>query len=236
MSTGKASSSQPNPRLTHRRWQRLALVALALAALCLGACRQDMQDSPYLEPFEDSEFFDDGQANRQPPAGTVARGLLKDDTHFWFGRTSSGELVDSLPADMEWSQGLLERGQERFEIYCSVCHDSSGSGRGMIVRRGFKQPQPLYEQRLVEKPIGYFYDVMTNGFGIMPSYSMQVPESDRWAIAAYIRVLQTSQGMRFDELPADLQQDFQNAMAGHHDGDHAAGTHATDDHSPVATH
>jgi mono/diheme cytochrome c family protein len=211
-----------------RRGVKLALaVSATLAATTtLVGCRQDMQDQPYYEPFEASDVFANGSTNQQPPAGTVARGLLKDDNpHFWFGRDESGQLVDELPAEVEWSQATLERGRQRFEIYCSVCHDSSGGGRGMIVQRGFKQPQPLYEDRLKAKPIGYFFDVASNGFGIMPSYSKQVPTEDRWAIATYVRVLQLSQGSRLEDLPAEVQAEFEHAQeaARHAAAEKAAG-------------
>lgn len=219
---------------------RVGILLLAAAALLTVGCRQDMHDQPYLEPFELDETFRNGTANQPIPAGTVARGLLKDDTHFWFGRDDAGALVDELPAQIQWSRELLERGQERYDIFCSVCHDQTGSGRGMIVRRGFKQPQPLYEQRLKDMPLGYFYDVATNGFGIMPAYNKQVPEDDRWAIAAYIRVLQLSQGSQIDELPADVQAEVKHALAsndhgsadhgsGHASGDHGSEGHASED-------
>lgn len=184
-------------------------------ALALVGCRADMQDQPRLEPFEVAQVFDSGFSNQPIPAGTVARGYLKDDSHFWFGRDVNGQLVTTLPAQVALDRDLLERGRERFEIYCSVCHDSAGSGNGMIVRRGFKQPQPLYEPRLKAMPIGYFYDVATNGFGIMPSYKVQIPEKDRWAIAAYIQVLQISQGSQLAELPADIRHEFDKARSGH---------------------
>lgn len=195
----------------HRSGVLLALVALSAALL--GGCRQDMQDAPYVEPFEQNDFWDNGAANRPLPAGTVARGLLKDDTHYWFGRDDANQLVDTLPEKFGWTRDLLDRGQDRYEIYCSVCHDSTGSGRGMIVQRGFKQPQPLYEDRLQAMPIGYFYDVISNGFGIMPHYRNQVPVDDRWAVAAYIRVLQVSQGSRLEDLPADVQESFRQAVS-----------------------
>ncbi|MEM1201592.1 MAG: cytochrome c [Acidobacteriota bacterium] len=178
--------------------------AAALLALLTLGCRQDMQDQPKYEPYELSEQFANGIVNQNPPAGTVARGFLKDDTHYWLGRDISGRLVSELPERLTWSGALLERGAERYGIYCSPCHDLSGGGRGMIVQRGFKQPEPLWEDRLWEMPLGYFYDVGTNGFGIMPSYKIQVPEDDRWAIAAYIRVLQISQGRTLEQL--DLVQ------------------------------
>lgn len=218
--------------------RRVGVLLLAAAALSTVGCRQDMHDQPYLEPFEVDETFASGTANQPLPAGTVARGLLKEDTHFWFGRDESGALVDELPAQIQWSRELLERGQERYDIYCSVCHDQTGSGRGMIVRRGFKQPQPLYEQRLKDMPLGYFYDVATNGFGIMPAYNKQVPEDDRWAIAAYIRVLQLSQGSQIDELPADVQAEVKHALASTGSGDahgtgHDAGAQG-DDHGDAS--
>lgn len=208
---------------------RTTLVLVAVACLAFVGCRRDMQDQPRLKPFKQSSFFADGMANQAPPAGTVARGLLKEDTHYWQGRDENGQLATTLPAKFQVSRELLVRGRERFEIYCSPCHDSSGNGRGMIVRRGFKQPQPLWEDRLKAMPVGYFFDVATNGFGIMPSYKIQVPEDDRWAIAAYIRVLQVSQGSRLQELPADVQQEFQTALTAPkpapaaHGGEHGGG-------------
>lgn len=208
---------------------RITLLLVATACLALVGCRQDMQDQPRLKPFKESAFFEDGMANQPLPAGTVARGLLKDDTHFWQGRDESGQLVATLPAKFTVDRDLLLRGRERYEIFCSPCHDSTGSGRGMIVQRGFKQPQPLWEDRLKAMPVGYFFDVATSGFGIMPSYKIQVPEDDRWAIAAYIRVLQVSQGSRLEELPAHVQQEFQTALSApkpapsEHGGAHGGG-------------
>ena len=192
---------------------RTTLLLVAAATLALAGCRQDMHDQPRLKPFKESGFFEDGMANQPVPAGTVARGLLKDDTHYWQGRDENGQLAATLPAKFTVDRDLLLRGKERFEIYCSPCHDSTGGGRGMVVQRGFKQPQPLWEDRLKAMPVGYFFDVATSGFGIMPSYKIQVPEDDRWAIAAYIRVLQVSQGSRLEELPAHVQQEFQTALS-----------------------
>ncbi|MCG8457520.1 MAG: cytochrome c [Holophagales bacterium] len=216
---------------TGKRARRTATLILAVALLALAGCRQDMQDQPYYEPFEKSDLFENGSTNQPIPAGTVARGLYKDgEPHYWFGRVDSGALVADLPGQVQWSAATLERGRQRYEIYCSVCHDSSGSGRGMIVQRGFKQPQPLYEDRLRAKPIGYFYDVITNGFGIMPSYAIQVPVDDRWAIAAYVRVLQRSQGVPLDQLSPELQDEFRLALAeAEHGGDTGGGHGAEGD-------
>ena len=211
--------------------ERLQILAVVALAVLLGGCRQDMHDAPYVEPFEAHSFFDDGAGSRPLPAGTVARGLLKEDTHLWFGRDASGQLVSELPERFEWTRELLDRGEERYEIFCGLCHDSSGSGRGMIVQRGFKQPQPLYEERLQAMPIGYFYDVVANGFGIMPSYRNQVPVDDRWAIAAYIRVLQVSQGSRLEELPPSVQASFRQAMTTMNGGETSSAS--TPDEGPV---
>lgn len=202
MSTGRAA------------WHDGAL-RVALAGLCLAAtgCRQDMHDQPKLQPLEASTFFENGMASRPLPAGTIARGHLREDTHLWQGRDAAGDLVDRLPAEIQVTRALLERGHERYEIYCSVCHDSTGGGRGMIVRRGFKQPPPLYEQRLKDLPVGHFFDVMTAGFGLMSSYAQQLQVEDRWAIVAYIRALQLSQASLLSELPQALQDDFHAALA-----------------------
>lgn len=216
--------------------KKITFGLVALTSLALVGCRRDMQDQPRLKPFGEAPVFANGMTNQPIPAGTVARGYLKDDTHYWYGRDEQGNLVSTLPAKFVVDKALLERGRDRFEIYCSVCHDSTGSGRGMIVRRGFKQPQPLWEDRLKAMPVGYFYDVATSGFGIMPSYKIQVPEDDRWAIAAYIRVLQVSQGSRLEDLPAEVQHEFQTALTtpkpaagGHgHGGGNAAGGHGGD--------
>lgn len=198
----------------------------AAVALATAGCRQDMHDQPRIEPLEGHSFFENGMGARQPPAGTVARGLLKGDTALWQGRDSAGEFVDVLPVDLD--RELLLHGKTRFEIFCIPCHDSTGGGRGMIVRRGFKQPPPLYEDRLKALPLGYFYDVIANGYGTMSSYGRQVPVEDRWAIVAYIRALQIAQGSRLADLPGDLQQEFQTAMATA--GDPGAETAAAEDH------
>ncbi len=189
-----------------------AAVVLA-AILALPGCRQDMHDQPRYEAFEVSDFFENGMASRQLPAGTVARGLLLEDDHYYQGKDESGELVATLPASIELDRELLERGRDRYEIFCSPCHDSTGSGRGMIVRRGFKQPQPLYEQRLRDMPIGYFFDVVTQGYGVMSSYSRMVPVEDRWAIAAYIRVLQASQTQNLNDMSPEMRAEFETALS-----------------------
>jgi cytochrome c553 len=188
---------------TERRRAAISAAALALAgALLLGGCelRQAMYNQPKYESFEASDIFEDGLSARRPVEGTVARGQLRLDSHLYEGKVN-GELATTLP--MELTEELLVRGRQRYDIFCSPCHDRTGTGNGMIVKRGFKQPPSYHIDRLREVPIGYFFDVMTNGFGAMYSFASSVPVRDRWAIAAYVRALQFSQDAKFDELPPE---------------------------------
>jgi hypothetical protein len=183
----------------------------ALLAALLAGCVQKMSDQPRYEPLEASTFFADGMASRPLVPGTVARGQLRTDEHFFTGRVD-GELADRLP-DRSLAERSLEelllRGRERFNIFCSPCHDRVGTGQGMVVRRGFPQPPSYHSDRLRQAPIGYFFDVATNGFGRMPSYAVRVPTDDRWAIAAYIRALQKSQHAEVDSLPEEDREKLQ---------------------------
>lgn len=198
--------------MTGRTDLRPLAVVAALGALALVGCRQDMHDNPRIDPLEAHEFWGDGMGSRQIPAGTVARGLLKEDSRYWAGKTEDGAFVSAFPIEVD--HDLLEWGQERYEIYCSVCHDSTGNGRGMIVRRGFKQPPSFHEQRLRDLPHGYYFDVITNGFGVMSHYRNQIPTEDRWAIVAYLRALQLSQNAVLAELPPDLREDVRRILDG----------------------
>lgn len=180
-----------------RRWT--GALGCALALLVLGGCRQDMHDQRRYEPYEASDFFGDGRSIRPLVDGTVARGHLNEDEGFHTGREGAN-FVSDLP--MEVDAAVLARGQERFNIYCSPCHDRVGHGRGMIVQRGYKQPQTFHSDRVRSLPAGYFVNAITNGFGVMPSYAQQVPPKDRWAIAAYIQALQFSQHASLDHVPA----------------------------------
>ena len=159
-----------------------------------------MYDQPRIKPLAPSDFYADGQSARQPVPGTVARGQLHDDRVLHTGIGGDGKLVAVVP--MPVTSQVIRRGQQRFDIYCSPCHSRLGDGRGMIVRRGFKQPSSFHIDRLRNQPIGYFFDVMTQGFGQMSSYASQVPVEDRWAIAAYIRALQLASHAPAAELPA----------------------------------
>ena len=169
--------------------RRLAIVVVALSS-ALVACRQDMHDAPRYEPLEATTFFLNGASERMPVANTVARGQLNADRHLYEG------VVDGKPAEifpMPVTEAVMARGQERYNVFCAPCHSRTGAGNGMIVQRGFRQPPSFNDDRLRNAPVGYFFDVMTHGFGAMQDYSAQVPVADRWAIAAYIRALQFSQ-------------------------------------------
>lgn len=184
------------------RKRRLTLLVLGLMPILAG-CRQDMHDQPRYEPYEKSDFFSDGQTARPPIEGTVPRGWLRADDRLHRGLGPDGQFITQLPVPL--SAELLSRGRQRFDIYCSPCHSRTGDGRGMIVRRGFQQPETFHQERLRQMPVGYFFDVMTNGFGQMSSYAAQVPVEDRWAIAAYVGVLQRSQYTPAGELATDEQ-------------------------------
>lgn len=209
--------------------RRLVLIALSVGLIATG-CRQDMHDAPRFDPYEASAMFADGASARPLPPGTVARGHLREDRWLYEGKDENGQLVTAFP--MLVTREVLERGHERFEIYCSPCHDSLGTGNGMIVRRGFKRPVSYHDERLRQAPVGYFYDVMTHGFGVMSSYAAQVSVEDRWAIAAYVRVLQTARNQRLAELPASQQKAFRDALA----APAGAGGHGAGEHEPQETH
>jgi mono/diheme cytochrome c family protein len=150
-----------------------------------------MHDQPKYEPLEAGAMFSDGQSARPLVEDTVARGHLDDDEQFFTGKVN-GQLADSFPYPV--TAEMVDRGQERFNVFCSPCHDRAGTGRGMVVRRGYRQPPSFHDQRLKDAPVGHFFDVMTNGFGAMPDYRAQVPVADRWAIIAYLRALQRTTG------------------------------------------
>jgi len=154
------------------------------------ACIDDMADQPRYEPLTASSFFENGMSSRPLVEGTIPRGQLPDDSPLQTGKGSDGQFVAELPVPLD--DKLLERGKQRFNIYCSVCHGQTGEGNGMVVQRGFRQPPTFHSDRLRGMPVGYFYDVITQGFGAMPSYRKQVPVADRWAIVAYVRALQLS--------------------------------------------
>lgn len=181
------------------------------------ACRYDMQDQPRYKAHKQSDFFKDGKAMRELPEGTVARGFLREDKAFYAGKTDGGQnaapaqsastpqtdasgntlvtdfsgLVSEFPVPV--TKELVDRGEQRYKVFCIVCHGPVGNGDGMIVRRGFSKPPTYNDDRLRNAPVGHFYNVITVGQGKMNSYASQIPPADRWAIVAYIRALQVSQ-------------------------------------------
>lgn len=182
----------------------IRMMVLVGCIALLAGCHWDMWNDSRYKPLEGSEYFGEGQSSsRMPVAGTVPYLKPGLDTHLTQGKID-GVLATTLPEGIEVNQELLERGRDRFNIYCIVCHGASGHADGMIVQRGFPEPPSYHIDRLREVPIGYFVDVMANGFGRMFSYATRVSPEDRWAIAAYVRALQLSQGATPDQLPADV--------------------------------
>ena len=177
-------------------------VPLVLSVLfVLSACRRDMADQPRYRTYQSNEFFADGAAARPLPANTVARGNLREDTLFFTGRTESGELSTVFPASV--TRETLGRGRERYGIACAPCHGATGDGRGMVAQRGFPAPPTFHQPRLRDAPVGHFYEVMTKGYGLMYSAAPRVTPGDRWAIAAFLRVLQQRENTPLAELTPD---------------------------------
>jgi len=179
-----------------------AISALALiAAIALwSGCRLDMHVQPKQNPLSPSDFYPDKRSARPLVEGTVARGQLHEDTYFYTGKIGDNP-GDVMPFPV--TKEVLERGRERYNIYCAPCHSRIGDGNGFIPSRGFTRMPPSYHiPRLQKAPLGYFFDVMTNGFGIMPDYASQVSPEDRWKIVAYIRALQLSQSASMKDVPA----------------------------------
>jgi mono/diheme cytochrome c family protein len=193
---------------------------LWLILICVG-CRRDMQDQPKIKPLRGSSFFSNGLGSRQPIQGTIPRGYLRENAEFYTGKKSGsssatanatpaqqqiaapqqqppGGQANSFPEDVvefpiPVTKDVVQRGRDRYNIFCSACHGMTGNGDGMIVRRGFRRAASFNDDRLRQAPVGHFFDAMTNGWGAMPAYAPQIVVQDRWAIVAYIRALQASQ-------------------------------------------
>jgi len=218
MLTSNFKVQNPKPLIGNRAIFCLLLLA-AYSLLSLG-CRYDMQDQPRYKAFKKNDFFADNKAMRELPEGTVARGYLRENKAFYQGKkenagsnnataataavaatttdASGNTVVTSFPDAIEKNpvpvtQELLDRGEQRYKVFCIVCHGPVGSGDGMVVRRGYPKPPTYHDDRLRGAPDGHFFDVITNGWGKMNSYGSQIPAADRWAIVAYIRALQISQ-------------------------------------------
>ena len=187
---------------------QFCIVVIILAALT--GCRRDMFDQPSSKPLAKSDFFQDNQmASRPLVARTVARGHLDEDTVFYAGKIGTN-LVATFPFAI--TREILQRGRERYDIYCALCHGRTGEGNGMIVQRGFPPPPSFHIDRLREAPVGHFFDVVTQGYGIMYSYAERIEPTDRWAIAAYIRALQLSRNATPADVPVSERAQLQRTV------------------------
>lgn len=182
------------------RLRQISAVGLLAAIAALPGCRLDMQVQPKQNPLSRSDFFSDQRSERPPVEGTVARGQLREDTYFYTGKIGNNP-GNYMPFAV--TKEVLDRGRERYNIYCAPCHSRVGDGNGFVPSRGFARKPPSYHiERLQKAPLGYFYDVITNGFGIMSDYASQVSPEDRWKIVAYIRALQLSENATRADVPA----------------------------------
>jgi hypothetical protein len=179
-----------------------------------------MQDQPKYLPYRGSEIFADSLSSRNLVEGTVPRGYLREDSELYLGKSSkpvaraAGDTSKAPPTNdvnefpFPVTREVLDRGEERYNIYCSPCHGILGDGKGMIANRGLNGPVNFHDERLRNAPLGHFFDVITNGLGRMQDYSMQIPPHERWAIIAYIRALQLSQNANVADVPADQIQNL----------------------------
>jgi mono/diheme cytochrome c family protein len=207
-------------------------VCIFLAALAVAGCRNDMHNQAKTKPLRESTFFSDHSSARPLPEGVVARGFLRADTALYRGVGEDGKFILEVP--MPVTKELLLRGQERFNIFCSPCHGRSGDGQGMIVARGFKNPSTFHVDRLRNERAGYFFDVMTNGFGQMSGYAAQITPEDRWAVVGWVRTLQASQNMPEEFLRKEDRAALERAATGGAQSNAAAGAGeaAPEPHSP----
>lgn len=191
--------------------RRAATLAGALGLLAfVGGCRQDMQDQPRMFPQRGTTMFADGRSVRPQVEHTVGRGQLYETDYFYTG-LMNGKEADMMPFPV--TMQVLERGQERFNVYCSPCHSRVGNGAGMIVQRGYKPAGNFHDPKRMGQPLSHYFYVMTNGFGAMPDYKAQIAPEDRWAIAAYVRALQLSQSATTADVPAGAQVQNLNDVA-----------------------
>ncbi len=172
----------------------------SLVLCLLLGCGQEMDRQAKLRPLQESAFFADGQGSRPPVPGTVAQGGLRLDDALFLGKAGK-DFVETFPFPV--TRKDLDRGRERYDIFCSPCHDRVGTGRGIIVQRGYRAPASFHIDRLRQAAPGYLFDVITRGFGAMPDYAVEIPPRDRWRIVAYVRALQLSQNAPREDLAAD---------------------------------
>ncbi len=199
---------------------RVSFVLLTTVILASGCAREkpsqeppvhlnpNMDLQPKYRPQAESKFFSDGATMRVPVAGTVARGELKANTEYFDGRDAGGEYIIGMPDSVAVTMNLLERGQQRFNIYCSPCHGRIGDGKGIIVTRGYVPPPTFHSDRIRQMPNGQIFDVVTNGLRNMPAYKYQIPVEDRWAIISYLRALERSQNATVEDVPQPMRDEI----------------------------
>src|SRR5687768_4120968 len=213
---GQSAEGRRAFRPRRRAFFFCALPSALCALLLLGACRQKMANQPRYDPLETSDFFADGMSARPRVAGTVARGELSTDPFFDTGKIN-GALANGYPFAV--TREVIDRGHQRYDIYCGQCHGRVGDGNGMIPSRGYRRPPSFHTETLRVRPTGHYFDVITNGFGSMPPYSTMIAPRDRWAIVAYVRALQISQNATIADVPpaqrASLNQPLAPAPAAH---------------------
>ncbi len=195
-------SLTPKPKqewgTTMRPAQKIALVIMLASTCLLAGCRQDMHNQPKFYPQRSTTFYADGRSARPQVENTVARNQLRQDAYFDTG-LQDGKEGDGFPLPL--TPALLQRGQEKYNVFCTPCHSRVGNGAGMIVQRGYRPAGNFHTDRLRQAPLGHFYSVIANGYGAMPEYGSQVNAADRWAIVAYIRALQLSQSATAADVP-----------------------------------
>ena len=179
---------------------KASALGIGVLILALMGCRQDMHNQPRYKPLAGTDFFGDGRSARPFVEGTVARGHLRLDAARYTGKVGDAD-VDYFPFPI--TRADLERGHDRFNIYCTPCHGRLGLGDGMVVKRGYRQPPSYMTDKLTQAPVGHFFDVISNGFGAMPSYASRLTPDDRWRVIAYVRALELSQNATLADVPED---------------------------------
>jgi mono/diheme cytochrome c family protein len=208
--------------MTSFHGSRFIGLSALVGAMALSGCRQDMHDQPKYKAGAVSAFFADGRNNRPLVPNTVARGRLNEDDHLYRGKVD-GKAAETYP--FEITADILQRGRERYAIYCTPCHSPQGDGNGIIVQRGMKRPPSYHIERLQKSPPGYFFDVITNGFGAMYDYSERINVNDRWAIVAYVQTLQASQNTKAADLTPEERAKLSAATKTDATGAHGAAEH-----------
>ncbi len=198
----KSQKSKVERRKSIKPLVRVTFYFLLFALTFATACRYDMQDQPRYKAYKESDFFKNQMGSRPTVDGTVARGRLHEDKALFSGKKDGEvpaateanpypDVVDEYPVPV--TKELVDRGEDRYKIFCIECHGPLGTGNGMIARRGYNGVASYHTDKLRNAPVGHFYDVVTNGWGKMSGYAAQIPVADRWAIVAYVRALQISQ-------------------------------------------